>query len=157
MIDRRAMTLVELLVAIALLTAVVAATASWLQITSRTATVAAASTRFEAAADAVFRLIEEDIAVGDFDKPPRRQRRVPRNPRDSRNDKVATADGVLQIQTRSVRGPVVHRYVVSQYDHQLYVTERTPGGASSRRLLLDNVSEVHFGIDTLGEVQLTVG
>lgn len=149
---RRALTLVELLVALGLLTVVVVATGSWLQISGRSTSVAQTTTGFESAAGAVLRLIEEDIAVGDFPKRSQRGR--------SQQSERVTVDGrALRIQSRTAGEAVSCTYELQSYPSQLRRSERDSTGRTSHRLLMADIADWRIDLsdkDADGNRALTV-
>ena len=141
---KRGLTMVELLVAVGLLSALMLAIASWTQVIARAGT-SARPARWELAAKSVLQLIHDDLAGGGSpDKPPRRRNEPPR---------VEIVDGRLQIRTRSVLpdalvGPVVHRYVLRPSSDELHLAQENGAGKRHTRLLLDRVNKWHCAIDT---------
>src|SRR5882672_6848049 len=66
---RRGLTLIELLLAIALLSGIVIAAGAWTGIAGHAATRASEPMRLQIAANAALQLIHDDLAVGDFEGP----------------------------------------------------------------------------------------
>lgn len=122
-IDRdRGMTLVEMLLALTLLSSLGAAMASWSVFALRGATEGREPIQWRAAVDRVFLQIEEDLLVGDGDQ-------------SDRAGRVEVFDGGLQLRTRRSPpdgGPVVHEYAL---DEARGVLLRTAGAGPGRTLL----------------------
>lgn len=132
----RALTMVETLVALALLSALLMAVASWTQVTARATTAHEAPLRWRAGADAVLALIEDDLACGDFEKEKDR----------SRNPRVTAAAGSLSIRTRtsdsgSPPGPTTRVYRYERSERRLDVQQADAEVQNAVRPLLDAVAD----------------
>ncbi len=142
---RRGLTMLELLLALSLLSAILLATASWTQVAARASADATYPVRWQAAAEAVFQLIHDDLVTGDF---PDTQRG-----RSIQNARVAVVNGALRIRTRAVghtgdvTGRAIHRYAFDALSRQLRLDQRTATGGRSSRPLLDRVQEWQCLVD----------
>ena len=100
-VSRRGLTLVELLAAIAILAAIMAAMSSLTMAASRIQTTVSSSVNWETSASALFSLIKDDLGSGDLGV----------------DDRVVIEQGVLRIKSRSRaeteeqrNGPAMHVY-----------------------------------------------
>ncbi len=136
---KRGLTMIELLLALSLLTMVMLAVASWTQVTAQASATAAGPARWQAAAGAVLQLVHDDLATGDFGT-------------NSPGTRVAVIDGVLQIRTRAgassdLVGPVTHHYKFDPHAHEVQLEQRKASGQRRTHLLLDGVDEWQCEID----------
>ena len=153
---RRGLTMIEVLVALGLLSALVLTLTSWIQTTARASTLAE-PLRWRVAAEAVLQLIHDDLMTGDFLT--EQQRRRNRQPR------VMVENGSLRIRTRAVQGgdetgPTVHRYELDALTSELGRTNEPKRGRRTARLLLDDVDSFNCRIDeerTILTVSITFG
>ena len=141
---RRGLTMLELLVAVGLLSALLLATASWTRVAARSSTSTAEPMRWRVAAEAVLSLIHDDLATGDFANVGRRGR--------NQAPRVEVTYGTLRINTRSVApgdviGSVTNRYTLDSFSGELQLDQRTRLGRRSARLLLDGVSKWKCELD----------
>ncbi|MCH8166198.1 MAG: prepilin-type N-terminal cleavage/methylation domain-containing protein [Planctomycetes bacterium] len=142
---RRGLTMVELLLALSLLSAILLATASWTQVAARTTADSIYPVRWRAAAQAVLQLIHDDLVTGDFTDTQRGRR--------NQNARVAVVNGALRIRTRAightgdVTGLAIHRYAFDAYSGQLRLDQQTVTGTRYTRPLLDQVQEWQCVID----------
>ncbi len=138
---RRALTMIEVLVALGLLSALVLTLTSWIQTTARAGTLAE-PVRWRVAAEAVLQLIHDDLKTGDFLT--EQQRRRNRQPR------VMVENGSLRIDTRASSsgggaipggggGPTVHHYALDAFTGELTRTNGPKLGRKTTRLLLGKV------------------
>jgi prepilin-type N-terminal cleavage/methylation domain-containing protein len=136
---RRGLTMIEMLLAVALLSAVVAAAASWIAVAGRLGTSAAKPQRQRLSMEAAFALIAEDLVTGDFDPPERPSSEPPR---------VRVQPGVLEIDTRA---GTTCAYRLDHVTHRLERIERSASqrstGAGASRPLLENVGEFTCALD----------
>jgi prepilin-type N-terminal cleavage/methylation domain-containing protein len=149
---RRGLTMIELLVALSLLSIVMVAVATWTQVTARAAQSAAGPMRWRAAAETLLTLIHDDLVSGDLGDA--------RRPGGRGQARVEAIDGTLRIETRAVGpdrlcGPVAHRYVLDAISGELRLERRIPQGTRTSHLLLDSVREWQGAIDQ-EEVLLSV-
>lgn len=128
----RGLTMIETLLAIALLTLIVSAAASWTAMAGRLATISAAPARQETLLDAVCALIQRDLLTGDFEVEGRRGAPPP-------TPRVQVNDGVLEIRGRA---NAIHRY---HLDRTTRVLQRTDSGTP--RVLLHGVDEFIVTLD----------
>ncbi len=140
---RRGLTMIEVLVALGLLSALVLTLTSWIQITARAGALAEPM-RWRIAAEAVLQLIHDELMTGDFLT--EQQRRKSRQPR------VMAENGSLRIRTRAVQGgdetgPTVHRYELEVLTSKLGRTNEPKRGRHTTRLLLDDVGSWNCRID----------
>ena len=131
---RRGLTMVELLLAVSLLTPITLAIAAWTQVAARASASAAEPMRWRAAAEAALQLIHDDLVTGDFAE-------GPTDP-SSHESHVEVDDGSLRIRTRAVGseviiGPSLHRYILDALSGELRLRQRTLDGKLSTRPLLD--------------------
>lgn len=151
---RRGLTMIEVLVALGLLSALVFTLTSWIQTTARASTLAE-PVRWRVAAEAVLQLIHDDLMTGDFlSEQPRRRNRHPR---------VMVEDGSLHIVTRASSGgggTTVHHYALDAFTGELTRTHGPKLGRHTTRLLLDDVRNWNCRIDeerTMLTVSITSG
>jgi hypothetical protein len=112
------MTLIEVLLAITLLTAILLAALSWTRTSGVLVARTSGSARWEAAAESVFQLIDTDLRTGDFLTEPGDLQPFPQ---------VRVEGDRLFVQTRSRRpggGGVIREYAVLPREDLLQVTER---------------------------------
>lgn len=142
-VSRRGLTLVELLAAIAILAAIVAAMSSLTMAASRIQTTVSSSVNWETAANALFSLIKDDLGSGDL----------------RADDRVVIEQGVLRIKSRSRaetdeqrNGPAEHVY---RLDGNNLVRERLdldaagktlPGVPGPSRLLVGDVASWNVSV-----------
>lgn len=142
---RRALTMIELLLALCLLSAVLLAAGSWVHICSRTASAAAEPLKWESAAGAVLEQVQDDLLIGDYDKSGAR---------------VELDGGVLQVRTRAtaagdILGTVIHRYRFEPSARELRLEERDYNGSQRSRRLMSDVAGWEVDIDDESR-QLTI-
>lgn len=145
---RNGLTMIELLLALSLLSALVLVIASWTQVAAQASARGAAPMRWRPATEAVLTLIHDDIACGDFTGKPRR--------RGAAEPRVEAVDGVLLIRTRAA-GSVTNRYVFDPSAQELRF-EQSRQGRPSVRPLIRRVAEWDCRIDpeaTLLTVRMT--
>ena len=140
---RRGLTMIEVLVALGLLSALVLTLTSWIQTTARAAALAE-PVRWRVAAEAVLQLIHDDLMTGDFLSEQQRRRR--------RHPRVMVENGSLRIDTRGVQGgdeigATVHRYKLDALRSELGRTNEPKRGRHTTRLLLDDVRNWNCRID----------
>lgn len=134
---RRAMTLIEMLLSLALLTSMVVAATAWVQLASRSGTVAVGPIRWRMAADAFYQFLVDDLRTGDFMTRSGEKRRAPRE-----LPQVRLENGELTVTTRfSGIGALAHRYRFNDLDHVLIVEQRLASGEVRQRPLLFEVDE----------------
>lgn len=145
----RGMTLLEVLLALVMLSSIVIASAWLVQTTVAASSRTAEGERWLAAADAALDAVARDLASGDFDVPPDPGR-------------IDLRAGVLCIATRAggdcvgrCGGPIVHEYRFEPSRGSLWRDERpestskpgTSGRAQRTRLVLEHVRAWSVGID----------
>lgn len=140
---RRGLTMIEVLVALGLLSALMLTVTSWIQTTVR-ATTLAEPMRWRVAAQAVLQLIHDDLMTGDILT--EQQRRGSQQPR------VSVQNDSLRIHTRAVQdddatGPTIHRYELDTFTDELGRTNEPKRGRHATRLLLDDVAQFNCYID----------
>ncbi len=153
---RRGLTMIEVLVALGLLSALVFTLTSWIQTTARAGALAE-PVRWRVAAEAVLQLIHDDLMTGDFLTEQQRRR--------SRQPRVMVENGSLRIRTRAVQpgdetGPTIHRYELDILISELGRTNEAKGRRHTTRLLLDDVGSFNCRIDeehTMLNVSITSG
>jgi type II secretory pathway component PulJ len=128
--------MIELLLAVSLLSMLTLGVASWVQTTARSSAQCAAPLRWHAGAQAVLQLIHDDLASGDFAADDRSLRPSPR---------VRVVDGALHLETRAGRA-VQHIYRLDVPGHELALT-RVAGGRRSARTLLQHVQDWQCTLD----------
>lgn len=146
---RRGLTMVELLLAVSLLTPITLAIAAWTQVAARASASAAEPMRWRAAAEAALQLIHDDLVTGDFSE-------GPTDP-SSHESHVEVVDGMLRIRTRAtpgswtapgnVTGPATHGYIFDAYSGELRLRQRKAHGEQSIRPLLNRVRRWQCEID----------
>ena len=131
----RGLTLIELLAALGLLSIIMLAAASWLQITAAASSGAGASTRWRIGAASTLRLIQDDVYIGDLGTDEDRSRKV-------------VIDGKsLIVKTREMQiGAVVVTYELDRFSHRL---RRGIEGAEFHepRVLLNQLSDFDCELD----------
>ena len=140
---RRGLTMIEVLVALGLLSALVLTLTSWIQTTARAGALAE-PVRWRVAAEAVLQLIHDDLMTGDFLTEQQRRR--------SRHPRVTAENGSLHIRTRAVQGgdetgTTIHRYELDTRTSELGRTNEPKRGRHTTRLLLDDVGSFNCRID----------
>ena len=140
---RRGLTMIEVLVALGLLSTLMLTVTSWIQTTVRASTLAEPM-RWGVAAEAVLQLIHDDLMTGDFEAEQQRRR--------SRQPRVMVENGSLRIRTRTVQGgdetgPTIHRYKRDTLTTELGRTNEPKRGRHTTRLLLDDVASFNCRID----------
>ena len=148
---RRGLTMIEVLVALGLLSALMLTVTSWIQTTARASTLAEPM-RWRVAAEAVLQLIHDELMTGDFLTEQQRHR--------NRHPRVMVENGSLRIHTREVQGgdetgPTIHRYELDARTHELGTSNEPKRGRHKTRLLLDDVGRFDCRIDEEGTI-LTV-
>lgn len=143
---RRALTMIELLLALGLLSMVIAAVTSWTQSMARATATLAEPARWHTAAEAVLDLFHDDMMSGDFER--KKSRYEPGKPR------VETSSNQLEINTRS-GGVSHHSYRRDPIRRQLLLVQTDHAGRQQTRLLLDQVGGWECMIDQIKEI-LTV-
>ncbi len=132
---RRGLTMIEVLVALGLLSTVIFTLTSWIHSTARASTLAE-PVRWHVAAEAALQLIHDDLMTGDFlTEQQRRKRRQPR---------VMVENGSLRIRTRADQGgdetgPTIHRYELDTVTDELGRSNEPKRMRHTTRLLLDQV------------------
>lgn len=135
---RRALTIIELLLALSLLSTLLIATASWLQVSARSTTELAAPAQWNAIAQRVLELIHDDLAVGDF---------LPKNSQaDAEKPKVSLIDRHLRIATRD-GGAAYHEYVLDHSTKRLVLRIVPEGAGTTNRTLLGGVEQCEYELD----------
>ena len=140
---RRGLTMIEVLVALGLLSALVLTLTSWIATTARAGALAEPM-RWRVAAEAVLQLIHDDLTTGDFLSEQQRRR--------SRHPRVMVENSSLRIDTRASSsggggGPTIHRYELDTRTSELGRTNEPKGGRHTTRLLLDDVRNWNCRID----------
>ncbi len=141
----RGLTMVELLVALALLSAIMLGVSSWVGATARASTSVAEPVRWTSAAEAALQRIHDDVVAGDFDEsdePPE-------------NRRVQVDGDILRIRTRSSwigdvvdsGGAVTHEYVLDRFSNEMQLVEPDSAGAEHRYLLVDHVGSWSAQLD----------
>ncbi len=134
----RGLTMVELLVALALLSAIMLGVGSWVGATARASTSVAEPLRWTSAAEAALQRIHDDVMVGDFED-------SDQSDQSQEDERVAVDDDILRIRTRSswisdVSGVVIHEYAFDRRTNELQLVQRNNVGTEHRYLLVDQVS-----------------
>src|SRR5262245_45979586 len=113
----RGLTLIEILVAVGLMSLVMIAAASWIQTTTRASSEFATPARWEVAAQAVLALIHDDICTGDFESH--------RQAKDGiRLERARVNDGRLSIMTRGHGEPCTHEFTLDTLKGELSLEEK---------------------------------
>jgi len=146
----RGLTMVEMLLALALLAFILSAAASWTRMAGRLSA-AIEPFRLESAAHNALQMIEDDLVSGDFQQP---------RPGQIIEPKIRIIDGSLTVRTRSANGAmVIHRFVFDRATSEFSLIEQPllPPGVDRKRLLLAQVKSVEAGISQSGaELDLTI-
>ncbi len=151
---RCGLTMIEVLVALGLLSALMLTVTSWIQTTVRASTLAEPM-RWRVAAEAVLQLIHDDLMTGDFEAEQER----------NQQSRVMVENGSLRIRTRAVQGgdetgPTIHRYELDTLTSELGRTNEPKRGRHTTRLLLDDVASFNCRLDeerTILTVSITSG
>ncbi len=122
------MTMLELLVALALLSALVLTLAAWTRVAGGMSAASVENVRWRHAADSVLLLVHDDLTTGDLKE----------------QERVEVKDTVLELSTRptsegDLRGPVRHRYVLDAFSGRLALETVTDRGERRTRPLIDGV------------------
>lgn len=138
---QRGLTMIEVLVALGLLSALMLTVTSWIQTTVRASTLAEPM-RWRGAAEAVLQLIHNDLMTGDYLTEQKRTQQPP----------VMVEDDSLRIRTRAVQsgdetGPTIHRYELDALTSELGRSNEPKRGRHTTRLLLDDVGSFNCRID----------
>jgi prepilin-type N-terminal cleavage/methylation domain-containing protein len=142
---RHGMTLLEMLLALALLSAIVAATASWTQIAAGLVSTDGPVQRqhWIGASNSLFDLIDQDLRSGDFEE------NKSANPKTKPNPQVVADANHLTIRTRVAgHGAVIHEYRLNEISGVLELIEHF-GTATQPRTLLDQVRSWNCQVDTI--------
>ncbi len=127
MTGRRAMTMIELLLALSLLSGFMAAVISWTQIAGNAGSRLTQSLIERNVAQTVLQLIHDDLVTGDFAKP---------DPRTEARPRVRVRQNTLTIETRSPSiGPITHEYRFGLIAQNLSRFERSESGRIEHPLL----------------------
>ncbi len=129
----RGMTMLELLMALAILSALVLTLAAWTRVAGDLSAASAAEMRWRHAAEAVLALVHDDLAAGDLQG-------------DQDQERVEIKDTVLRISTRPTtegdirgRGLVRHRYLLDPLSARLALESMTDRDERRTRPLIDGV------------------
>ncbi|MCH8151425.1 MAG: hypothetical protein IH830_03515 [Planctomycetes bacterium] len=169
---RRGLTMIELLLAVSLLTPITLAIAAWTQVAARASASAAEPMRWRAAAEAALQLIHDDLVTGDFSGDfSSGFSGAQIGGRSDQKPRVEVVDGMLRIRTRatpgswtapppapgtvtpgrvtpgSVTGPATHRYIFDAFSGELRLQQRSAHGEQCTRPLLDRVRQWQCEID----------
>lgn len=138
---RRALTLIEMLLSLALCTAIIAGMAGWMQLSLRPDD-SCARIAWKRAAEAVMLAISDDLAA--CDRAPQSSRAL----RNSAHDQIAVSTGELRLRTRSPftgnSSSTEKRYVFDGSSQNL-VAEH--GGAGDRRSVLAGVVSFEASVE----------
>jgi hypothetical protein len=126
--------MIEMLLALVILTGVVAAAASWTALSGRLGTLAVELNTRRMVVEAVFALIEDDLHTGDFSPTKREAKESPR---------MRVADRALEIDTRE---GCTHTYRLDPIAHRLERVDRS-GQRSTTRPLVDDVVAFECAVD----------
>ena len=144
---RRAMTMIELLLAVSLLTLITLAASSWTGIASHLASDTASGDRWRESARAVLLRIDEDLLVGDF-----QERQNGGDLRLAGPGRIRVAPNLIEIMTRdhgrqsSLEEPAIHGYTLDPLKNRLHLEIKTKSERFNRPLL-DEVSEFTSDVD----------
>jgi prepilin-type N-terminal cleavage/methylation domain-containing protein len=136
----RGMTLIEVLISLALLTAVVSAAAAWTTIVGHATSTTLEPSRWRSAARNALQLIHDDILTGDFEPP--------KQPRENADPTVTTEDGTLSIRSRIASPDGVAKmrhYRLDAMTQTLTTTIETD--LQEQRRLMTGVDEFSCAID----------
>ena len=133
---RAGMTMVEVLIALAVLSALMAVMASWTKIACTLGVTTGRSSEMRRSVETVFRCLREDLLVGDF------------RTRDGTDEPRVVADGhTLLIMTRTpVRGSTERRYEYEPHAGRLVVEESGPD-TMGRRGIATGITGFECAID----------
>lgn len=132
--NSRAMTLVELLVALGLLSVVALGASSWIATTAQAQRTVGERVRFETAAQAVLERIYEDAMSGDVQP-------------DEERERVVIENESLVIQTRLVGGQTTRTYSYNERDETVTV-QITSAQRTRMRSLLGDVASFECAIES---------
>lgn len=130
---KRGLTMVELLLALILLSAVMTGAATWMQLAARSAASSAQSCRAANTAQAAMRLVQLDLTQGDFQLAGHAESSPPRVQCELHN---------LKIKTRALAGgPATHEFRFDEGNGELTLIEHVPSTSHARepRVLLRHV------------------
>lgn len=131
-------TMVELLLALTLLSMVMLAVATWAQVTARASATMSHPVRWEAAARGVLDFVHDDLMTGDFEPFEKHSERG--------NTRVQVRDGSLRIFTRD-RGEVIHDYEVDHARNELVLRVTDGQSLAEMRLLIGEVRRWQCDLD----------
>lgn len=160
----RGMTLVEVVLALALLSTLAVAAMSWATVSARIARTVDDRTDRESAARNVLRLIGDDLRTFDREEDPARARSQARRSREARSDRVRIEGSALVVRTRDPGASgitVEHRYgfdastgtlrLAGPYGSSLHTRpsgpERLTSGGGHGRELMGGVASFECSID----------
>lgn len=129
----RGLTLIEMLVSIALLSALMTVLTGWLQVSLRATQTVGEQGRWEAAARQVLQRIQEDVNTFDWQA-------------ETSAGRIRVEAGELLIHTRS-KGAVEHTYVLDPRGRRLRRHVKQQDGSLSTSLLLSRVARWDVALD----------
>lgn len=136
---KRAMTLLEVLLALVLLATLVVATTSW---TTLAATVAAhidQTLARDASAEALLRLIHDELVVGDFTEN--------KSEKDQPRILIDETDGSLVLHSRALSRITENRFGFDLVHQTVSMSEHIPGIRSRQRVLVSDVANASWILD----------
>ncbi|MEW6747315.1 MAG: prepilin-type N-terminal cleavage/methylation domain-containing protein [Planctomycetota bacterium] len=142
----RGLTMIELLLALSLLSAILLATFSWTEITARALADGARKGRWERAAAALLQVIHDDLACGDFLDGEHEGSLM--------KERISVGEGALRVVTRRAGLPIEREYSFVKGDAAVTVEEPS----SRPRTLLGDVASYVVTMDraaTVIEVSIT--
>ncbi|MEW6747694.1 MAG: prepilin-type N-terminal cleavage/methylation domain-containing protein [Planctomycetota bacterium] len=131
----RGLTMIELLLALSLLSAILLATFSWTQITGRALADGGRKARWERAATALLRVIHDDLACGDFLEE--------EHEGSPTTERISVAEGTFRVVTRSGGLPIERQYSFVKGDAAVTLEEPS----SRARALLGEVADFVVTMD----------
>lgn len=146
---RRGMTILEMLLALALLGAVCTLLTSWLTTFARLSAENGPLVEWRSAAMQALRAIEDDLACGDFESP---ERKRPAKARieivEGRMLRLATRSSAAHLPTHP--GPAIHEYRLDESTGILVIAIVGSSGRADRRVgrpLLNDVAQLNLELD----------
>lgn len=136
---RRALTMIEMLLSLSLLSLLMLAVAAWTQTTARASVAYTEPQRWQLAAQAVLQLVHDDLVTGDY------QRRQASGAQE--NARVKIESSTLSITTRDAGREIVRDYKFDPMRRQLELTCTHGQGLQRIRLVLTQVDQWQPVID----------
>jgi prepilin-type N-terminal cleavage/methylation domain-containing protein len=135
---RRGLTLLEVLLALALLASLVVGLSSWTTLAARFAAGTEHALQQESAAEALLRLVHDELMVGDFV-----------GERDDERPRAAVdaSDGALVVRSRAGGGEVQRRFAFNETTSSITLHTEPPQQGEREQVVLTDVADASWSID----------